>query len=303
MSNAPIPAADIRSIHPTLYILSYVYILYVTLLLAVLAYLIKFIIIDETLSQGTKLTWKAVSNKFNTALLIGNIFIIGYVSFEVSSVFDDAQKTSLSGVGAFFCFAGLQTCLTWYTWLRGEAIFDIVFPRLLPSMRATVFVGTIVLYVPPIVALIGVFVEANAVLTRVSQVTIAVSGLVLSTFDLAVCLSFVMYLRQADTSPQLLNSDNDRFRITCFYGLITSFFEGAAICGYAVALTRASTLEFQIMMVVVRGFVFCGHVTLVLLKVALHRQKEALRASKANSTLLGSQSRRTSNLPSKRMPS
>ncbi|KAI8845089.1 hypothetical protein BJ741DRAFT_586944 [Chytriomyces cf. hyalinus JEL632] len=172
----------------------------------------------------------------------------------------------------------------WYTWLRAEAIFDIVFPKLLPVMTIMVPVATVVLYVPFVVAVIGAVIGSTSVLTAVSHLTVAVSSLLLLLFDVIVCVTFSVYLRKANATIGLLHAENDRFQITCFYGLVTSLFEGLSVFGYVFALTRVSFLEYQTIMVVVRALVLCGYCMLVLLKVALHRQKEARRAVRTVST-------------------
>ncbi|KAJ3224852.1 hypothetical protein HDU81_008286 [Chytriomyces hyalinus] len=296
MPNETVSITLTRSFHPTLYILSYIYICLAVLSLAVLLYLIKFIIHDETLFLGNKLTWRGVSNKFNVALMIGNVSIGIYYALEVSAILDDPRITSFCGAGAYFCFAGLQTCLMWYTWLRAEAIFDIVFPKLLPFMRIMVPAATVVLYVPSVVALTAAITGTSSVLTVVSHLTVAVSSLLLLVFDVIVCVSFSLYLRKANATVGLLHADNDRFRITCFYGLVTSFFEGLSVFGYVFALTRVSYMEYQTIMVVVRALVLCGFCTLVLLKTALHRQKEARRTVRTTSTGQNTYSSRFSSL-------
>ncbi|KAJ3239349.1 hypothetical protein HDU78_002863 [Chytriomyces hyalinus] len=302
MTNETAPIALTRSIHPTLNILSYTYVCLASLSLAVLLYLVKFVILDETLSLGNKLTWRAVSNKFNIALLIGNVSITAYYALEVVTIFDDPRITSLCGAAAYFCFAGLQTCLMWYTWLRAEAIFDIVFAKLLPFMRIMIPAATVVLYVPSVVAVIAAVTGSSSVLTAVSHLTIAVSSLLLLLFDIIVCVSFSLYLRKANATVGLLDAQNDRFRITCFYGLVTSLFEGLSVFGYVFALTRVSFLEYQTIMVVVRALVLCGYSTLVLLKVALHRQKEGRRAVRTISTGHSTYSSRFSSLPRSKTP-
>ncbi|KAJ3224851.1 hypothetical protein HDU81_008285 [Chytriomyces hyalinus] len=296
-STTTLPAMALRSMQPIQNILCYIYAFLAAMSLATLVYLVKFITFDETLSLGTELRWRTVANKFNVTLAIANIALIGYYVFEAVHLFDDDSGTSLYAVAAYICLSSLQACLMWYTWLRGEAIFDIVLPGLPPFMKVMVPVATLVLYIPPVISLIAVFLSSNIILKSIYRIMTAVSGLLLFVFDVIVCVSFSIYLRKAMETVALLKTDQARFRITCFYGLITSFFEGIAICGYVFALTRASVLQYQIIMAVVRVFMICGFTSLVLLKVALHRQKEAAKAARGQSAVHSSFSDRVSSIP------
>ncbi|KAI8845090.1 MEKHLA domain-containing protein [Chytriomyces cf. hyalinus JEL632] len=289
-TNATASALAFGSMQPTLNILCDIYGFLAAASLVTLIYLVKFIAFDETLSLGTKLTWRAVSNKFNVTLLIGEVSLIGYYAFEAVHLYDDESRTSLYAVAAYICLANLQACLMWYTWLRGEAIFDIVLPGLPPFMKVMVPAATVFLYIPSVISVIAAFMGSNNILKSIYRIMTAVSGLLLLLFDVIVCVSFSIYLRKAAETVALLKSDQTRFRITCFYGLITSFFEGVAICGYVFALTRASVMQYQIVMAVVRVFMICGLMSLVLLKVALHRQKEAAKAVRVHSALHSSHS-------------
>ncbi|KAJ3250590.1 hypothetical protein HDU77_006500 [Chytriomyces hyalinus] len=289
-TNATASALAFGSMQPALNILCNIYVSLAAVSLVTLLYLIKFIAFDETLSLGTKLTWRAVSNKFNVTLLIGEVSIIAYYAFEAVHLYDDESRTSLYAAAAYICLANLQACLMWYTWLRGEAIFDIVLPGLPPFMKVMVPAATVFLYIPSVISVIAVFMGSNSILKSIYRIMTAVSGLLLLLFDIIVCVSFSIYLRKAAETVARLKSDQTRFRITCFYGLITSFFEGVAICGYVFALTRASVIQYQIVMAVVRVFMICGLMSLVLLKVALHRQKEAAKAARVHSALHSSHS-------------
>ncbi|KAJ3231326.1 hypothetical protein HDU78_007766 [Chytriomyces hyalinus] len=233
-TNATVPALAFGSVQPALNILCYIYALLAATSLVTLFYLVKFIAFDETLSLGTKLTWRAVSNKFNVTLLIGEISIFGYYTFEAVHLYDEESGTSLYAVAAYICLANLQACLMWYTWLRGEAIFDIVLPGLPPFMKVMVPAATVFLYIPSAISVIAAFMDPNTTLKSIYRIMTAVSGLLLFLFDMIVCVSFSIYLRKATETVALLKSDQVRFRITCLYGLITSFFEGVAICGVGV---------------------------------------------------------------------
>ncbi|KAI8845088.1 hypothetical protein BJ741DRAFT_586941 [Chytriomyces cf. hyalinus JEL632] len=291
MPNATLLITESSSL--TLHILSDIYVFLAAVSLFVLFYLVKFIIIDETLSQGVKLTSRAIFNKFNTAISGGGLFLMGYYAFEAVAVLQGRSITTAYSLGAHACLAGIQFCYMCYTWLRGEAIFDITNPRLLPFLRIMIRVSPLVLLTPSIVALIILLRGPSETLTLVSNVTFATSAFLVSSFDGVVCMSFSIYLRKSDTTTELLQADNSRFRITCFYGLVTTSFEVVTIFGTLFAVTRASNLEYQIVMVAVRAFLMCGYGSLVLLKVALHRQKVA----RATLTLQGTQNSRFSSTP------
>ncbi|KAI8824750.1 hypothetical protein BJ741DRAFT_632752 [Chytriomyces cf. hyalinus JEL632] len=184
--------------------------------LVTMLYLVKFIAFDETLSLGTKLTWRAVFNKFNVTLLIGEVSLIGYYAFEAVHLYDDESDTSLYAVAAYICLANLQACLMWYTWLRGGAIFDIVLPALPPFMKVMVPAATVFLYIPSVISVIAAFMGSNTVLKSIYRIMTAVSGLLLFLFDVIVCVSFSIHMRKATETVALLKSDETRFRKTCF---------------------------------------------------------------------------------------
>ncbi|KAJ3224853.1 hypothetical protein HDU81_008287 [Chytriomyces hyalinus] len=281
----------------TLYILSDIYVFLAAVSLVELLYVVKFIIIDETGSQGIKLTLRAVSNKFNAAITLGGLSLMGYYTFEAGTVLPGKSITSVYALGAHVSLAGVQFCYMRYTWLRGVAIFDITNSRLLPFLRLMIRLSPLVLFTPSIVALVILLGGPSDTLTLVSNATFATSAFLVCSFDCVVCISFTIYLRKSDATTELLQADNSRFRITCFYGLVTTTFEVVTICGTLFAVTRGSNMEYQIVMVAVRTFLLCGYTSLVLLKVALHRQKEALKVLRTTLTFQGTLNSRFSSTP------
>ncbi|ORY49187.1 hypothetical protein BCR33DRAFT_763595 [Rhizoclosmatium globosum] len=144
-----------------------------------------------------------------------------------------------------FFLAIVETCGIYYSWIRGEAVVDIITPKFYNSLKYSVliFPAFFFLQVIPTVASVTYYDESTApvIIKYAEQGSIVIGGLIVCFFDTAFTFVFLTYMQQ---HKQLTQQDKKLYTISK-YSVIATVTSFSAVFMYAAGFAFNSSALFD----------------------------------------------------------